>query len=112
MSIPVSAKKKKYIYISMASAEIITQRPVNQSTVSLTSSLVVKILTVLVSKISNLHVFLQKKKKNVSSGCTCKSYSHFFDKAISVYTIVNDQTFDDTLTNYIISFWTTGSRVL
>ena len=42
--------------------------PVVQSIVSLTSSLVVKILTVLVSKLSNSHVFLLK---NVSS------FSHF-----------------------------------
>ena len=37
------------------------QGPVVQSVVSLTSSLVVKILTVLVSTISNLQVFLLKK---------------------------------------------------
>ena len=36
--------------------------PVVQSMVSLTSSLVVKILTVLVSTISNSQVFLLKKK--------------------------------------------------
>ena len=46
--------------------------PVVQSIFSLTSSLVVKMLTVLVSSISNSQVFLLKKK-NVSS----KS-SHFF----------------------------------
>ena len=37
------------------------QGPVVQSVVSLTSSLVVKMLTVLVSTISNSHVFLLKK---------------------------------------------------
>ena len=39
------------------------QGPVVQSIVSLTSSLVVKILAVLVSTISNSQVFLLKKKK-------------------------------------------------
>ena len=54
--------------------------PVVQSIVSLTSSLAVKMLTVLVSTISNSHVFLLKK--NVSSFCKCKSYSHFFSAKI------------------------------
>ena len=54
-------------------------------------------LTVLVIMISNLRVFLLK---NVS----CKSYSHFFSKNISIYAIFNDQNFNDTLTNNIISF--------
>ena len=47
------------------------QAPVVQSIVSLTSSLVVKMLTVLVSTISNPQVFLLK---NVSSFFKCKSY--------------------------------------
>ena len=33
-----------------------------------------------------------------------KSYSHFFSKNISVYAIFNDQSFNGTLTNDIISF--------
>ena len=57
----------------------------------------VKILTVL-STISNSQVFLLK---NVSSFCKCKSYSHFFSKNISIF---NDQSFNDTLTNDIVSF--------
>ena len=61
----------------------------------------VKILTVLVSTIPNSQVFLLK---NVSSFCKCKSYSHFFSKNISIYVIFNDQSFNDTLTNNIISF--------
>ena len=61
----------------------------------------VKMLTVLVSTISNSQVFLLK---NVSSFCICKSYSHFFSKNISVYAIFNDQSFNDTLTNDIVSF--------
>ena len=76
--------------------------PVVQSVVILTSSLVVKILTVLVSTISNSQVFLLKK--NVSSFCKCKSYSHFFSKNITIYTIYNDQSFNDKLTNNIVSF--------
>ena len=41
-------------------------------------------------------------KKNVSS--FCKSYSYFFTKNISIYAIFNDQNFNDTLTNGIVSF--------
>ena len=40
----------------------------------------------------------------MNSFCKCKSYSHFFSKNISVYAIFNDQSFNDTLTNDIISF--------
>ena len=58
-------------------------------------------LTVLGSAISNSQVFLLE---NVSSICKCKSYSHFFSKNISVYAIFNDQSFNDTLTNDIVSF--------
>ena len=61
----------------------------------------VKILTVLVSTIFNSQIFLLK---NVSSFCKCKSYSHFFSKNISVYAIFNDQSFNDMLTNDIVSF--------
>ena len=75
--------------------------PVVQCIISFTSSLVVKMLTVLVSTISNLQVFLLK---NVSSFCKCKSYSHFFSKNISIYAIFNDQSFNNTLTNYMVSF--------
>ena len=67
----------------------------------LTSSLVVKMLTVPVSTISISQVFLLK---NVSSFCKCKSYSHIFSKNISVYTISNDQNFNYTLTYDIVSF--------
>ena len=52
--------------------------PVGQSIVSLTSSLVVKMLTVPVTT-----VFLLKK---------C---AHFFSKNINVYAILNDQSFND-----------------
>ena len=41
----------------------------------------------------------------MSSFCKCKSYSHFFfSKNISVYAIVNDQSFNYMLTNDIVSF--------
>ena len=60
-------------------------------------SLVVKMLTVLVSTISNSQVFLLKNVK-------CKSYQHFCSKNISVYAIFNDQSFNDMLTNNIVSF--------
>ena len=65
----------------------------------------VKILTVLVITISNAQVFLLKK---VSSFCKCKNYSHFFSKNISVYVIFNDQSFNDTLTNDVVSFQQLG----
>ena len=55
-------------------------------------------LTVLVSTISNSQVFCWK---NVSSFC---KHSHFFSKNTSVYAIFNDQSFNDTLANDIISF--------
>ena len=54
----------------------------------------VKMLTVLVSTISNSQVFLVKK---------CE-YSHFFTKNISVYAIFNDQNFNGPLTNNTVSF--------
>ena len=53
----------------------------------------VKILTVLVGKISNSQVFLLKK---------CDS--RFFCKNISNYAIFCDQSFNDALTNDIVSF--------
>ena len=59
--------------------------------ISLTSLLVVKMLTVVVSTISNSQVFLLQK---------CES--HFFSKYISVYATFNDQSFNDMLTNDIL----------
>ena len=53
----------------------------------------VKMLTALVSTKSNSQEFLLK---NVSN-------SHFFSKNISIYAIFNDQSFNDTLTNDIVS---------
>ena len=40
----------------------------------------------------------------MSSFCKCKSYSHFLSKNVSEYAIFNDQGFNDTLTNDIVSF--------
>ena len=68
--------------------------PVVQSIVSLTSSLVVKMLTVLVSTISNSQVFL-----------------HFFSKHISKYAIFNNQSFNNMLTNDIVSFEQMGPDI-
>ena len=65
----------------------------------------VKMLTVLVSTISNSQVFLRKK-------CECKSYSHFFSKNISEYAIFNDQSFNHMLTNDIVSFEQMGLELL
>ena len=61
----------------------------------------VKMLTVLVSTISNSQVFLLKK-------CVCHI---FFSKNISVYAIFNDQSFHDTLTNNFVSFEQLGREV-
>ena len=56
-------------------------------------------LTVLVSTISNSQVFLLKK---------CE---YFFSKNISVYAIFNDQSFNDKLTNNIVSFEQLGPDI-
>ena len=72
-----------------------------QSIVSLMSSIVVKMLIVLVSTITNSQVFLLK---SVSSFCKCKSYPHFFSKNIGIYAIFDNQQFNDMLTNDTVSF--------
>ena len=60
-------------------------------------------LTVLVTTAANSQVFLLKQ--NVS-------YSHlFFSKTIIVYAIFDDQRFNDTLTNGIVSFEQLGPEV-
>ena len=48
----------------------------------------------------------------MSSFCKCKSYSHFFSKNISVYAIFNYQSFNNTLTNDIVSFEQLGPECL
>ena len=48
----------------------------------------------------------------MGSFCKCKSYSHFFSKNISIYAIFNDQSFNDTLTNDIVSFEQLGPDIL
>ena len=74
------------------------QGPVVQSIVSLTSSLMVKMFTVLISTISNSQVFLRKA-------------THiFFSKDISIYAIFNDKSFKYMLTNDIISFEQLGQE--
>ena len=61
----------------------------------------VKMLTVLVSTIPNSQVFLLKKCEQLLQ---MQSYSHFFSKNIRIYAIFNDQIFNNTLTNDIVSF--------
>ena len=63
----------------------------------------VKMLTVLVSTISNSRVFLLKKMLVAFAG------AKFFSKNISIYAIFNDQSFNDTFTNNILSFEQLGS---
>ena len=94
--------------VALQMVNMFIQGPVVQSVVSLTSLLGVQILTVLVSTLSNLQVFLLK---NVSSFCKCKSNSHFFRINISVYAIFNDQSVNDALTNDIVSFQQLGPDV-
>ena len=59
----------------------------------------VKLLTVLVSTISNSQIFLLKKCEQL-----LQKLLTFFNKNISIYVIFNDQRFNDTLTNDIVSF--------
>ena len=61
-------------------------------------------ITVLVTTISNSQVFLLK---NVSSFCN----SHFIQQNISKYAIFNDQSFNNMLTNDIISFEQLGPDI-
>ena len=63
--------------------------PVVQSVVSLTSLLVVKMSTAVVSIISNSQI--------------CKSYSHFFSKNISIFAVLMIKVLT-IMTNDIISF--------
>ena len=79
-----------------------TRGPVVQSIVCLTSSLVVKLLTVLVSTIFNSQVFVLKK---MWVAFAYAKPSHIFSsKNISIYAIFNDPSFNDTPTNDIVSF--------
>ena len=56
----------------------------------------VKMLTVLVSTISNLQVLLLKKNVNAT---------HIFSsKNICIYAIFHDQSFNDMLSNVMVSF--------
>ena len=64
----------------------------------------VKMLTVLISKVSNSQVFLLKK--NVSS------YSHFSSKNISICAIFSDRNFNDTLTSNIVNYEQVGPDCL
>ena len=57
----------------------------------------VKMLTVLVGTVSNSKVFLLEKLLT------------FFSKNVSVYAIFNDQSFNDMLTNDVVSFEQLGT---
>ena len=63
----------------------------------------VKILPGLVSTISNSQLCLLKNVSNVAFA-NAKATHIFFSKNISIYAIFNDQSFNDTLTNDIVSF--------
>ena len=76
-------------------------RAIVQNVVSLTSSLVVKMLTFLVNKISNSVIFAEKKWVAFAN---TKATHIISAKIISVYAIFNDQSFSDTLTNDIVCF--------
>ena len=98
-------KTMEIVRVSLSSGATLNIKflgPVVESIISLTSALVAKMLIVLVSTLSNSQLFLLKK--NVSCFCKCKSSSHFFSRNIRVYAIFNNQSFNDTLTKYIVSF--------
>ena len=59
----------------------------------------VKMLPVLVNTISNSQVFLLKKYEKL-----LQKLVTFFRKIISMYALFNDQSFNNTLTNDIVSF--------
>ena len=81
------------------------RNPVVQSIVSLTSSLVVKKLTVTISTISDSKVFLLKKMWVAFANAKATHiFCYFCWKNISIYATLNDQSFYNTLTNYTISF--------
>ena len=62
----------------------------------------VKILTVLLSTITNSQVFLLKKMGVAFANA--KATHIFSAKNISIYAMFNDQSFNDTLTNDVVSF--------
>ena len=82
------------------SERIRDQGPVLQSIDSLTSSLMVKMLNVLVSTVFNSQVFLLIKCESLLQ---MQKLLTFFSKNISIYAIFNDESFN-TLTNDIVSF--------
>ena len=80
--------------------------PVVQSVVSLTSSLRVISLTVLVESIHNILIFFAEKM------CYCKSYSHFFSKKFQHICVSLNVNFNESLTNYIVSFEQLGPDIV
>ena len=58
-------------------------------------------LIVLVSTISSSVIFAEKM---LVAFANAKATNIFFSKHISIYAIFNDQSFNDTLTNDIVSF--------
>ena len=83
------------------------QGPVVQSIVSLTSSLEVNSLSVLWLCNQTYWIFLLKKWEKLLH---CKSFSHFFNKKYWHIWDINAWNFNDTLTNDVVSFCTTGPR--
>ena len=84
--------------------------PVVQSIVSLTDSLVVKMLTVLVSTISNSQVILLKK--NVSSFANAKATHIFFSAKILAYVpylIIKVLTIRLVTASLVLNNWTLGN---
>ena len=69
----------------------------------------VKMLTFLVNTTSNLQVFLLKKI--IALNLQMQKLLTFLSKNITVYAIFNDQSFNDTLPNDIVSFEQLGPGV-
>ena len=107
--VTLSCDVRLLVPTAIRQVEDCNQGPVAQSIDSLTSSLVVKMFTVLVSTISNSQVFLLKK--NVSTFCKCKTTHIIQQKNISVYAVFNDKSFNNTLTNNVVTFEQLGPEV-
>ena len=80
--------------------QFIGQGPVIQSIISFKSSFVVKLLTVLLSKYL-IHGYFAVEMWVAFANAKA---THFLSKNICVYGIFNDQSFNYTLTDDILSF--------
>ena len=85
----------------MLSAENLTQGPVVQNVVSLTSSLRVILLTVLADSIHNILIFFAEK---MWVAFALQKLLTFFSKKFQHICVSLDVNFNESLTNDIVSF--------